>query len=150
MKSLRDEKRINDLISRLERLSPDAKALWGRMNVEQMLSHLVQSGEFPFVSSAADRSSFMSRHVIKPLAFYVLPMPKEIKTSADVDQQENGRKPNGFDADRADLIDAIQKLVELPDDRECLPHPFFGKLSVKEWCTISYKHIDHHLRQFGA
>jgi len=30
------------------------------------------------------------------------------------------------------------------------PRCFFGKLSGKEWGELMYKHIDHHLRQFGA
>ena len=30
------------------------------------------------------------------------------------------------------------------------PHPFFGKLTPAEWDTLQWKHVDHHLRQFGA
>ena len=30
------------------------------------------------------------------------------------------------------------------------PHPFFGPLSPQEWSRGMYKHLDHHLRQFGA
>ena len=29
------------------------------------------------------------------------------------------------------------------------PHPFFGKLTPDEWAQLMYKHLDHHLRQFG-
>ena len=150
MKSVRDEKCRADLIERIGKLTSGAAPVWGKMNVDQMLSHLVQSGELPFVATCADRSNFMSRNVIKPLVLYVLPMPKEVKTSADMDQQQDGRRPLGFDVDKAKVITLINKLGKLPDDEDCLPHPFFGKLSVKHWSMISYKHIDHHLRQFGA
>lgn len=30
------------------------------------------------------------------------------------------------------------------------PHPFFGKLTSEEWDILQWKHMDHHLRQFGA
>jgi hypothetical protein len=149
MKSLRDEKCRNKLIERINTLSPDAQPVWGRMSVEQMLSHLVQAGELPFVSTCSDRSSFLSR-VAKPLMLYVLPMPKEIKTSAEMDQQQEGRKPEGFDVDKARVIAEIEHLGTLPLDHECLSHPFFGKMSAKEWALIGHKHIDHHLRQFGV
>ena len=150
MKTIRDEKCRHELIARLDKITAHSKPAWGKMNVEQMLSHLVHAGELPFVATVADRSSFMSRNVIKPLVLYVLPMPKEIKTSPDMDQQQNGRRPQGFDVDKQNLIDAINRVGTLAADHDCLAHPFFGKMSVKQWCLISHKHIDHHLRQFGV
>jgi len=150
MKTLRDEKCRNELIARLDNLTTDAKPIWGRMNVEQMLSHLVQAGELPFVTSVPDRSSFMSRNIIRPLVLSVLPIPKEVKTSAEMDQQQSGRKPLGFETDKANLVESINRLGTLATDQQCLAHPFFGKMSVKQWSRLSQKHIDHHLRQFGV
>lgn len=114
------------------------------------MSHLVQAGELPFEASLPDKSTFASRTFIKPLILYVLAMPKEVKTSPEMNQQENGRKPNGFDLDRSMLIDSIYRLGTLPLDRECAYHPMFGKMTAKEWALIGYKHIDHHLKQFGG
>src|SRR5687767_12886131 len=123
MKTLRDEKCRTELIGRIERLTPDAKAKWGRMNVEQMLSHLVQAGELPFIASVPDRSTWMSRTVIKPLVLYVLPMPKDVKTSPAMDQQQDGRKPLGFEVDKINLVNSIKKLETFGVDTECLAHP---------------------------
>ena len=150
MKSLRNEQCREELAARLNKLSPDAKAAWGKMSVEQMLSHLVQSGELPFESTVPDRSNWMSRNVIKPLVFYVLPIPKEVPTSAEIDQQQDGRRPEGFEIDRAKVIESFQKLGETPADQKCLDHPFFGRMSANQWCRLGYKHADHHLRQFGV
>lgn len=150
MKTVRDENCRARLIGRLNGLSQDATPSWGRMTVEQMLSHLVQTGELPFVSHTPDRSSWLSRTLIKPLILYVLPMPKEVKTSPQMDQKQDGRKPLGFAFDKAKVIDAICKLGELPGDHKCLDHPFFGRMSPKQWGMIANKHIDHHLRQFGV
>ncbi len=150
MKTLRDEKCRHELIGRVNKLNTDTKPAWGRMNVEQMLSHLVQAGDLPFVASVADRSSWMSRTVLKPLVLYVLPIPKEVKTSADMDQQQEGRKPLGLDEDKTILVESITRLGTVSQAHACLGHPFFGPLSVKQWAIIAYKHIDHHLRQFGV
>jgi hypothetical protein len=150
MKTIRDEANRSSLIERLSKLNGDETPLWGRMNVNQMMSHLVQAGELPFAASLPDRSTFASRTFIKPLILYVLPMPKEVKTSAEMNQQENGRKPEEFEADRRNVIDSIKKLGELPVDHECSYHPMFGKMSAKEWALIVHKHIDHHLKQFGV
>lgn len=150
MKTLRDEKCRLELIARINKLSPDSKPAWGRLSVEQMLSHLVQSGEMPFVQSVPDDSNWFSRTVLKALTLYVLPIPKGIKTSAEVDQQQDGRKPTGFDSDKASVIEGIHRLGTLPEDHDCLEHAFFGKMSAKQWAVLGHKHFDHHLRQFGV
>ena len=150
MKTLRDEKRRDELIARVNALRPNAKPEWGRMSVEQMLSHLVQSGELPFVASVPDKSSWAARTLLKPLVLYVLPIPKDVKTSAEIDQQQDGRKPLGFEADRAIVIESITKLGTLPENEPCFAHPMFGRMSAKQWAVIAHKHIDHHLRQFNV
>lgn len=145
-KSDRDE-----LTTRLNKLTGNETPTWGKMNVDQMMSHLVQACEMPFAPILPDRSSFFSRTVIKPLILYVLPMPKEVKVSRELDQQADGRKPAGFDADRKKVIDEIDRIGTLPPDHQCLGHhPFFGKMTMTEWAVIAYKHTDHHLRQFGV
>ena len=150
MKTIRDEECRAALIERLNRLSCDAKPAWGKLSAEQMVSHLVQSHEIPFVASVPDTSNWMSRNVIKTLALYVMPIPKDVKTPAELDQQEKGRPPLGFEEDKARAIEGLNKLATVAADHPCLAHPFFGKLSAKQWGLLAHKHIDHHLRQFGV
>lgn len=150
MRTIRNQDDKNALIRRLKALKGDEKALWGKMNIDQMMSHLVQACDLPFSESLADRSSFFSRTFAKPLILYVLPMPKEVKTPPDMNQQENGRKPLDFNTDRNLVIDGMNRLADLPLDHDCKYHPFFGKMSAKEWAIIAYKHTDHHLKQFGV
>jgi hypothetical protein len=150
MKTIRDEKCRGELIARLEKLTGQEKPAWGKMTLEQMLSHLVQTGDLPFETIMGDHSNLVSRTLLKPLVLYVLPIPKEVKVGPELDQQQNGRKPLGIDVDKAAAIESINRLATLPVDHDCLGHPFFGKMSTKQWCVMAYKHIDHHLRQFGA
>jgi len=150
MKTVRNESNRVRLIERLIELTGAEKPLWGKMTVDQMISHLVQAGDLPFAGTLPDKSTIVSRTFIKPLILYVLPMPKEVKTSAEMDQQAKGRSPGEFEADRRLLVDSISKLGTLSVDHECLYHPMFGKMSAKEWGLIAHKHIDHHLKQFGV
>ena len=150
MPTIRDSNVRAMLIERLNKLTGEERPLWGKMTVNQMVSHLVQAGELPFAAGLPDSSNFFSRTFVKPLILYVLPMPKEVKTSPEMNQQENGRKPLEFNVDKDLVIDLINKLADLPVDHDCKHHPFFGKMNAKEWGHIAHKHIDHHLKQFGV
>lgn len=56
-----------------------------------------------------------------------------------------------FDAEREQLIALIDQFVA-GGAAKCTTHPhaFFGKLTPEQWAELMYKHLDHHLRQFGA
>ena len=149
MKTVRNEGDRAALIDRIKSLRGQEHPLWGKMTVNQMMSQLVQGPDLPFKAILPDKSSFVSRTFVKPLILYVLPMPKEVKTSPEFNQQEKGRTPGEFSADRAIVIDAVNDLGALPLDYKCLSHPMFGKMNVKEWALIAHIHIDHHLKQFG-
>lgn len=113
MKTIRNAELRARLIDRLAKLTGEEKAGWGKMDVNQMMSHLVQAAELPFASSLPDKSNFISRIFVKPLVLYVLPIPKGVKTSPEFDQQENGRKPQEFFADRKIVVDAVDTLGTL-------------------------------------
>ncbi|MBK9767571.1 MAG: DinB family protein [Chloracidobacterium sp.] len=149
MKTIRNETDRSSLIERVNKLTSDETPLWGKMNVNQMISHLVQGG-ITVRGEMPDKSTFTSRTFIKPLILYVLPMPKEVKVSGILISRLMAAKPLEFEADRGRLIDLMNKLSGLPVNSDCQYHPMFGKMSAKEWALIVHKHIDHHLKQFGV
>jgi hypothetical protein len=56
-----------------------------------------------------------------------------------------------FDAEKQKLKSLIQRFSTT--DKTLIiarPHPFFGKMTGEEWGVLQWKHLDHHLRQFGA
>ena len=150
MKTIKNETDRANLIQRLNKLNGSEKALWGKMSVNQMISHLVQAGEMPFGHTLEDKGNFISKNIVKLLVLYVLPIPKEVKTSAEINQLENGRKPLEFAEDKKLAINLIEKIGTLPADFQCAEHFVFGKMNVKEWGLLAHKHIDHHLKQFGV
>jgi hypothetical protein len=53
--------------------------------------------------------------------------------------------------ERARLFGVIDRFVAAgPKGCTTHPHSFFGPLTPEEWAILMYKHLDHHLRQFGA
>ncbi len=61
------------------------------------------------------------------------------------------RDERDLDAERVRLCSLIDKFVS-GGTSVCTdhPHPFFGRLTPAEWAVVMYKHLDHHLRQFGV
>jgi hypothetical protein len=83
---------------------------------------------------------------VKWLAIHVLPMPKGVKGPAGYFTHA----PTDFAADRAELIRLIDWCSSRPAEASWGENPFFGPLTKEEWGALAYKHVDHHLRQFGC
>jgi hypothetical protein len=59
--------------------------------------------------------------------------------------------PQDFEAERSRLATRIDQVVQRGAAKtEGMVHPFFGRLSGDQWGRLTYKHLDHHLRQFGV
>ncbi|MBS1793067.1 MAG: DUF1569 domain-containing protein [Acidobacteria bacterium] len=152
MSLFENEKRAK-IVARIGRLTPDAPALWGRMNVNQMICHCTDGlrGCLGELGDFRDESNFLTRSALKWLVLYVLPIPKEVPTAKRVDQVDGtGTRPTDFETDRRTLIEFVEKVADRPADFEWSPHFKFGALSRAEWGALCHKHIDHHLRQFGV
>jgi hypothetical protein len=75
--------------------------------------------------------------------------PKGVMTSPEVDAEKGGTRPAAFDGDVAELRELIDRFVA-SDGRTLEPHYVWGHMSRGEWGRYGYRHMDHHLRQFGA
>jgi hypothetical protein len=136
--------------ARIAELTPDRPRQWGRMTAPQMVCHLndaflVATGEKP----ASSVENLFRRTVMKWGALR-LPMkwPPDVKTRPELDQAAGGGTPPGeWASDCAQLrghIDAFARREQFA------AHPFFGKMSRNDWMIWGYRHVDHHLRQFGV
>lgn len=139
----------NDIINRIDELHPNSKAMWGKMNVSQMLAHCVvptrvSAGELPSAQTLLGK--FFGRMAKKQLLNGEY-MKKNLPTAPNFIIKET---PDFYLSQQA-LKEAIQRLYET--DKSALlqrKHPFFGKMTLEEWGILNYKHFDHHLRQFGV
>lgn len=140
-----DREFISDRISKL---TPETKALWGKMNSKQMLSHLsdamrMQLGEI----KVEDKGNFFTHTVFKWVSLCGAPVPKNVPTFPPIDQVARGVNPEDLQKEVDKLNTLIQRSLE---PVESYYHPLFGKLSNSQRGRINYIHMNHHLKQFGV
>lgn len=141
----------DEIIARLNLLTPDSKALWGKMSAGEMLCHCLDGnkmalGEIP----PTDRSNFFTRSFVKFLIVYVVPIPKGAPAAPEINPRKSGRKTQDFERERQLLIDDINNFANLNAADFKGRHHVFGKLTPDQWGRLGYKHLDHHLKQFGV
>jgi len=152
MKDVRDIAAKNELLERIKKLTPETKALWGKMNVSQMICHLTdQLKDLNGTRPVKYKGNFILKFIVRPIVSRISNWPKAVFPAAkEYDQLKEGTKPTDFENDRQELLNLFKQL-NLNDTVKPIPfHPSFGKLSHKQYARIVYKHFDHHLKQFGV
>ena len=56
----------------------------------------------------------------------------------------------GWDRDREVVVELIERFAATPPIRLADAHPSFGRMRPRDWDVLQYRHLDHHLRQFGV
>jgi hypothetical protein len=150
MKNIFNESDRNELLARIEKLNAESKALWGTMNVAQMLAHASEAAKLPTGEIQTKSVGFPISLLGRLLKSKVLgegPFRKNSPTAPEIKITD----PREFQKEKANFISAIQKLGALGEKGvKNQNHPFFGKMTPSEWGRINYKHADHHLSQFGV
>jgi hypothetical protein len=146
-RSLSNARARQALLDRLERLSPEATARWGTMTAPQMLAHLVDwmlmaEGKL----ETAPKLRPLRYPPIKQLAIYWLPFPKGVPTAPEL----VGRPPLEWALEQNAVRQHVEAFAQLGLRSEWPDHPAFGKLTAQAWGVLGYRHMDHHLRQFGV
>lgn len=151
MKTLARERDTGELLGRLRTVRPDSARLWGRMSAHQMICHLADGFRMADGEKAVPGTPHAIRAVlIRWIALHTpLPWPRGVKTLSEVDQEAGGTCPTDFAADLAELESRLSRFASRRNGSRP-PHPIFGRLSESEWLRWGYRHVDHHLRQFGA
>ena len=147
MGSIRKEADRMEICNRLQSLSGSSKGLWGSMDVTGMLQHLRLSasmalGELPVPSG---NKRVFQVFPLKHLILYVFPFPKGAPTAPELKPVNAG----AFEDERSALLELLQRIASGAPEEGSPAHPLFGPLTWKEWGVATYKHTDHHLRQFG-
>ena len=147
MPTLRTEARRKELVERLARVTPESKARWGRFDAPRMMCHLGDALEEALGRRTVPRQGpAMLRHFpVKHLAIYVVPMPKGAKAPREL----LAEAPGDFETNRRRVAEGIEQLAALPRGNGP-DHFLFGRMTQEHWNALEWKHIDHHLRQFGS
>jgi hypothetical protein len=136
-----------ELIVRINKLTPQSKPLWGKMNVSQMLAHVQVPVGVGLGTNKLPRT-FIGR-IFGPMAKKILYNDKPFKRHLPTDKSfVMVSQEKDFEKEKQSLVTSIQNFKEENIVNE--PHPFFGKLTKEQWSKGTWKHLDHHLQQFGV
>ena len=135
-----------EIINRIHNLTPDIKSKWGKMNVGQMLTHVQLPINYAFGKHEIKGGGLL--RLIGPLFKSVLYNEKPYKQNLPTDKSYVVTDEREFEKEKQQLLELINQFNEQSIHEK--PHPIFGKLTKKQWSLATWKHLDHHLRQFGV
>lgn len=140
----------NELISRINQITIDSKPLWGKMSAAQMLAHLNVMFELGLEQKHKRPNAmirFMLQKFVKESIINEVPYKKNSRTAPEMIIKTHPE----LNLQKNEVLNYIKKTGKLGSHYfEQRQHPSFGNLSSKHWSNLFYKHIDHHLRQFGV
>ena len=151
MKNIFDKDVTQEVIVRINNLSPDSKRLWGKMAVGQMLAHVNIQYEVIYDNDKFPKPNAFVRFMLKTFVKNKVVGPKPFAKNGKTAPYFVIKDDKDFDKEKSRLIAYITKTQEngvavlLPIDTKS-----FGKLTANEWSNMFYKHLDHHLAQFGV
>src|ERR1017187_4804908 len=150
MKNLFEPSTVSELKERIARLRPETMRQWGNMDAAQAVAHCMAGMEL----------ALGDRRPPRMLIGYLLgPMIKAIAFREEEPMRRNSPTVPGLAInDERNLAEERERLTSIIDrfteagPQGCTnhPHSFFGRLTPDEWSAWMYKHLDHHLRQFGV
>ena len=148
MKSVLDQATRQELITRVKTISESSKPQWGQMNVYQMLKHAALADEMYLGEKQYDRvflGRLLGKMILKKMLKDETPMERNAPTSPFFKIKE---VEGDVTAGREKWIAVINRYEHY--NKTEFVHWFFGKMTREQVGQFAYKHIDHHLRQFGA
>lgn len=146
MKSLFDENAYQEIVQRLQSLSDNQTRQWGKMDVGQMLHHCQQPLNIALGRKKIKKQFFPLAFLFKKSLYNDKPWRKNLPT---VSSFKVGEKKD-FQTEKEKLLELTEVFHKKKEESKWAPHPVFGKFSPEQWGQMQYKHLDHHLRQFGA
>jgi Protein of unknown function (DUF1569) len=147
MKSFFENGVFDEITSRLIQLNKDSKPVWGKMNAGQMLNHcqmplniILEKEDYGVKPNWLINLLFKKSMYSDKLWRKNMPTAPGFKITDAKD----------FDKEKITIVSLLNELNAQRDRNDWQPHPAFGKLTKDEWGKMQYKHLDHHLRQFGV
>lgn len=141
----------DEVISRINQLTPESKPLWGKMSVSQMLAHCNVTYELVYEEDKHPKPNAFMKFILKALVKKKVVSEAPYKPNNPTAPAFLIKDEKNFEAEKLRLTDHIAKTQQLGEAHfDGKVSHSFGKLNKTEWNNMFYKHLDHHLRQFGV
>ncbi len=148
MNSIYDKASNEAIIARIHHLTSESQGLWGLMNVDQMLKHCCAAVDVAFGQKEVKVSFLMKvlGRVAKKKVF-----TNEFLHNSPTAKEFVFMETYDFELAKQELIEKFSRFaLEGTAAIKIKKHPFWGNMTFEDWDTLMWKHIDHHLRQFGV
>ena len=150
MKNIFTKEVTAEIVARIDRLTSETQPIWGKMSVAQMLAHCCVTYEMVYTDKHPRPNAF-TRFMMKTLIKNIVTSEKPYVKNGRTAKQFVISDDKNFETEKKRLIDFITKTQQLGEQEfEGKESHSFGKLTAKEWNNMFYKHLDHHLTQFGV
>ncbi|WP_188455719.1 DUF1569 domain-containing protein [Virgibacillus oceani] len=149
MKNIYNYLHTEEILNRIDKLTLNSQPIWGKMDVAQMLAHCSSFQDIAMGNSFPQRGwlGILIGQFVKPMFYNDKPLAHNMSTIPTIlitDEKE-------FETEREKLKQKIKTFQNNgPENCTTHPHSFFGKLTSEQWGKGIYKHLDHHLKQFGV
>ena len=136
-------------LARIGRLQPYSQRQWGKMDVAQMMAHC--SAALDMASGRMNRPRVFIGRLIGPFVKPIFTNEKPFSKNSPTDEKLVIADQRDFAREQEQLKLKVRQFHQ-GGEAQCTqhPHPFFGALTPQQWSRGMYKHLDHHLRQFGV
>jgi hypothetical protein len=136
--------------ARINNLSSTTKPQWGKMDVSQMMAHCNISYEMAFDENYKKSNGFL-RFILKNLVKKGLVDENPLKKNSSTATEMLVKTSKNFETEKNKLVENVNNLVKKGENYfDLKDHPGFGVMTKQEWNNFYYKHLDHHLTQFGV
>jgi hypothetical protein len=149
VKNLFQADAVDEVFSRIDKLQPTTQHQWGKMDVAQMMAHC--STTLDVASGRVVLPRMIIGRILGPFVRGTFTNDKPFSRNGPTDKSFVIADKRDFAREQEQLKARVRRFHE-GGDAQCTrhPHSFFGPITTHEWATGMYKHLDHHLRQFGV
>ena len=149
MKNLFEPSSVTEIKERIEHLVPDSERQWGAMTPAQMLAHC--SAWMEQAAGLNNPPRGLAGRIFGAMAKKSILGESPIRRNMPTEKSLVMQDDKDFAAEQRRLIDWVDRF-SAGGPAHCTKHPhcFFGPMTAEEWARLAYKHLDHHLKQFGA
>lgn len=150
MKSIFNTEDHQEILNRIEKLNKNSTANWGKMNVGQMLKHCripmeVALGKREMKAKAGFLKKIMFM-VFKPLMYNDKPWKRNLGTAKELIITDS----QVYETEKNSVVNLVNEFANKKDNTNWPEHPLFGNFTTEQRGKMQYKHLDHHLTQFGV
>ncbi len=149
MKSLFSSEAYSQIQKRIAQVDPNKTPEWGKMNAAQMMHHCQKPLEVALQKTTVKKPNFFMGLLMKSfkgMLYNDKPWKQNLPTAKEFIVTDT----KDFEKEKIQLISLLEEFNKKDESVTLPPHPIFGKFTNEQWGKMQYKHLNHHLKQFGV